>query len=152
MAVSSLLGRGDAGANYRIVASADLTAVMIAIRSRMLRSETLPFQDRRAFFATALRRGLGGVATIRFESQHHESIVPRISQPTVLLAGTASTPAASARSGSTIFRLSGRPVSATLLLTPGTNRFLVSAIDLSTNRNRRSRSHKSNIPRRCRRS
>ncbi|MSU58303.1 MAG: hypothetical protein EXS35_09005 [Pedosphaera sp.] len=137
-----LLLNGNPGTSYRILASTDLVnwdtvAYQVADASfgdfAYVDRTTLFFRAR--FYGAGLTNGDMIFPSLNISSPTNAVV----SQPTVPLTGTASD-----ASGIREVRLNDIPItgttnfSGTLTLVPGTNRFLVSAIDASANRNRRS--------------
>ena len=138
-----LLYNGNPGTSYRIMASADLVnwdtlAYQIADVSFgdfAFLDRTAPFLRAR-FYAAGLTGGDGTFPSLNITAPTPNQIV---NQSTTLLQGTASD-----GSGIREIRLNDSIIPGTtsfstlLTLVPGTNRFLVSATDSSSNRNRRS--------------
>ena len=134
--------RGEPGASYRILASDDL-AIWDTIANQVTDPSfgDLAFVDRAAPFFRARFYGVGlagGDAT--FPNLTLTSPTNELSsQSTVLLEGTAFDASGIREVRVNNLLLPGTTTFSTLLpLIPGTNRFLVSATDLSVNRNRRS--------------
>lgn len=137
-----LFAQGDPGATYRILAADDLAVWdTIGVQVADASFGDLVFRDRAAPFFRARFYGVGlAVGDTTFPTFTLTSPTnDMINQPTVLLAGTASD-----ASGIRTVRVNTATIAGTtnfsvaLPLAPGTNRFLLSVIDLSPNRNRRS--------------
>lgn len=134
---------GEPGATYRIVAASDLpTWDTVAYQIADVSFGDFGFTDpTTAFFARRFYAAGTAAGDMTFPTLNITSPLPNesVGNSTVLLQGTASD-----ASGIREIRVNDLPIigtinfSATLPLTPGTNRFLLSAIDLSANRNRRS--------------
>ena len=134
---------GEPGATFRIVAASDLTTWdTLAYQIADASFGDFGFTDpTTAFFTHRFYGAANAVGDVTFPTLNVTSPLPNesVGSPTVLLQGTASD-----ANGIREIRVNDLPIagttnfSATLPLTPGTNRFLLSAIDLSANRNRRS--------------
>lgn len=138
-----IAGSGSPGASHRVVVSADLSEWdTLAIITGEPSFGAFAFVDRaapfvaRRFYGLAPGTGDDIFPTLTITNPPADAV---LNQPTTSLAGTASD-----NDGIREIRVNDTPIpgttsfSTTVALTPGTNRLLVSATDLSANRNRRS--------------